>query len=67
MPFQPPHKQHIPQPNPGISNTQPRLLIAYQPTSHHCTANKQTNNLRTTYTHSPPDHYLVEKESLYLF
>ena len=48
-----------------ISNTRPRPLIAYQSTSHHRAADKQTNHLRTIYTLSLPD--LAEQESLYLF
>ena len=50
-----------------ISNTRLRLLIAYQLTSHYRAMSKQTSHLKTTYTLSPPDPYMVEEESLYFF
>ena len=48
-----------------ISNTRPRRLITYLPTSHyHSATNKWTKYQRTIYTQTPPDSNLVEEESL---
>ena len=60
-PTNPPHNQVT-----GISTTRLRSFIVYWPTPHHWTASKQVSQLWTTYTHSPPDPYLVEEESLHL-
>ena len=66
-PTNPHHNQQPYNQVPGISITWSRSFIAYRPTSYQCVASKQTSHLKTTYTHSRPDPYLVEEESLYLF
>ena len=52
---------------PCILTTRLRLLIAYWLMPHHCITSKQDSQPRTTLTHSPPDPYLLEEVSLYLF
>ena len=57
-----PHNQVL-----GISTTRPRMFLAYLSAPHHHAASYQTSLLRTTYTHSTPDPYLVEEKCPYLF